>query len=236
MSVLELKKVSKTYNSGRLAVEAVKSVTLTISKGEIILIMGPSGSGKTTLLSMAGGLLKPTEGEIIIDGIDISKMEESKLAKVRLSKIGFIFQSFNLLAALSALENVVLASELAGFKSHIAVKKAKEALNELNLLHRMHALPENLSGGEKQRVAIARALVNDPIAIFADEPTANLDSKTGHKVMEQLRTMAKEKNRSIIIVSHDERIKNIADKILWLEDGQLMQDQIMQLRNGNKRK
>lgn len=200
---------------------AVENIDLEIEKGEVVLIMGPSGSGKTTLLSMAGGLLKPTEGEVLVNNIKITRLDEEKLPEIRLANIGFVFQSFNLLSALTALENVQIAIELAGVKTEKARKKAEDILKLLGLEKRTHFLPEKLSGGEKQRVSIARALANEPGLILADEPTANLDSKNGHEVMQLLHNIAKKEQRTVVIVSHDQRIKDIADRVLWLEDGKL---------------
>ena len=225
---LQITHITKRYGSGTTEVTAVHDVSLSVSPGEIVLIMGPSGSGKTTLLSMLGALLKPTEGTIQLNGTTISALAENRLPDIRLKQFGFIFQDFNLLSALTALENVALVSELAGAKSGEARRKAASILTDLGLGERLNFLPEKLSGGEKQRVAIARALVNDPTLILADEPTANLDSKIGHEIMRLLRRIAKEHpangggagGRSVIIVSHDQRIKDIADRILWLEDGE----------------
>lgn len=217
---LQINHVSKRYGSGSTEVTAVHDVSLSVNPGEIVLIMGPSGSGKTTLLSMLGVLLKPTEGEIHLNGMILSTLAENRLPEIRLKQFGFIFQDFNLLSALTALENVAIVAELAGLKSGEARRKAASLLTELGLGERLLFLPEKLSGGEKQRVAIARALVNDPGLILADEPTANLDSKIGHEIMRLLRNIAKEQGRSVVIVSHDQRIKNIADRVLWLEDGE----------------
>ena len=217
---LQITHVTKRYGVGSTEVTAVRDVSLSISPGEIVLIMGPSGSGKTTLLSMLGALLKPTEGTIQLNDITISALAENRLPDIRLKQFGFIFQDFNLLSALSALENVAIVAELAGSKSSEAKRKATLLLTELGLGGRLNFLPEKLSGGEKQRVAIARALVNDPTLILADEPTANLDSKIGHEIMRLLRRIAKEQGRSVVIVSHDQRIKDIADRVLWLEDGE----------------
>lgn len=217
---LRIEHVSKRYGSGATEVTAVRDVSLTVSSGEIILIMGPSGSGKTTLLSMLGALLKPTEGAIHLNGTAISALAENRLPDIRLKQFGFIFQDFNLLSALTTLENVAIVAELAGLKAGAARRKAASILTDLGLAERLNFLPEKLSGGEKQRVAIARALVNDPRLILADEPTANLDSKIGHEIMRLLRRIAKEQGRSVVIVSHDQRIKDIADRVLWLEDGE----------------
>ena len=217
---LQIAHVTKSYGSSPTEVTAVRDVSLSASSGEIVLIMGPSGSGKTTLLSMLGALLKPTEGAIQLNGTTISALAENRLPDIRLKQFGFIFQDFNLLSALTALENVAIVAELAGSRSGAARRKAASILTELGLGERLNFLPEKLSGGEKQRVAIARALVNDPALILADEPTANLDSKIGHEIMRLLRNIAKEQGRSVVIVSHDQRIKDIADRVLWLEDGE----------------
>ena len=219
-ATLQISHITKRYGAGSTEVTAVHDVSLSVSPGEIVLIMGPSGSGKTTLLSMLGALLKPTEGTIQLNGTTISALEENRLPDIRLKQFGFIFQDFNLLSALTALENVAIVAELAGAKSGEAKRKAASLLTELGLGERLNFPPEKLSGGEKQRVAIARALVNDPRLILADEPTANLDSKIGHEIMRLLRNIAKEQGRSVVIVSHDQRIKDIADRVLWLEDGE----------------
>ncbi len=217
---LRVSHVSKRYGSGTTEVVAVRDVSLEVARGEIVLIMGPSGSGKTTLLSMLGALLKPSAGEIALNGQVLTALDEQQLPEIRRTLFGFIFQDFNLLSALTALDNVALVAELAGVSRIEARRKAETLLNSLGLDARLRFLPEQLSGGEKQRVAIARALVNDPALILADEPTANLDSRIGHEIMRLLRGIAKEQGRSIVIVSHDARIKDIADRVLWLEDGE----------------
>jgi putative ABC transport system ATP-binding protein len=211
--------VSKRFGDGETAVEAVGGVSLAVEPGEVVLIMGPSGSGKTTLLSMMGALLRPTGGTIHLDGTEISTLSEGRLPDIRLRQFGFVFQDFNLLSALSVLENVAIVAELAGISGRMAREKATALLTELGLGERLDFLPEKLSGGEKQRVAIARALINDPALILADEPTANLDSKIGHEIMRLLQGIAREQGRSVVIVSHDQRIRDIADRVLWLEDG-----------------
>ena len=217
---LQVEHVTKRFGSGETEVVAVKDVTLSVGPGEVVLIMGPSGSGKSTLLMMLGALMKPSEGTITVDNLDISALSERKLPNVRLRNFGFIFQDFNLLSALSVQDNVALAAELTGIGRRDAAKKAAVLLTKLGLGHRLHFLPEKLSGGEKQRVAIARSLINGPKVILADEPTANLDSAHGRETMRLLREIAKDGNRSVVIVSHDARIKDIADRVLWLEDGQ----------------
>ncbi len=217
---LQVERVTRRFGSGETEVVAVKDVSLSVPPGEVVLIMGPSGSGKSTLLMMLGALLKPSEGTITVDGIEVSSLSERKLPDVRLRHFGFIFQDFNLLSALNVQDNVALAAELTGLGRREAHQKAGALLTELGLGKRLRFSPDKLSGGEKQRVAIARSLVNDPALILADEPTANLDSSHGHETMRLLREIAKERGRSVVIVSHDARIKDIADRVLWLEDGQ----------------
>ena len=217
---LEVTRVTKRYGSGATAVIAVREVSLAVAPGEIVLIMGPSGSGKTTLLSMLGALLRPSAGTIRLNGQELSALPERHLPAIRLRQFGFIFQDFNLLSALTALENVAIVAELGGVGRGAARTKAAGLLTELGLGARLHFLPEQLSGGEKQRVAIARALANDPALILADEPTANLDSRSGHDLMRLLQGIAREQGRSVVIVSHDQRIRDIADRVLWLEDGE----------------
>ena len=218
--IMQVENVTRRFGSGTTEVIAVHDVSLQIVPGEVVLIMGPSGSGKTTLLSMLGGLLKPSDGRIRIGADELTQLDERRLPDVRLRHIGFIFQDFNLLSALSCLDNVALVGQLNGLSRRDSRQQAQALLEQLGLGHRLSFLPEKLSGGEKQRVAIARALINKPDIILADEPTANLDSHHGHETMRLLRRIAKEEKRSVIIVSHDERIKNIADRVLWLEDGE----------------
>ena len=218
--ILVVESVTRRFGSGATEVVAVKDISFTVAPGEVALIMGPSGSGKTTLLSILGGLLKPSAGHIQIGPDEVSAMDERRLPEVRLRRISFVFQDFNLLSALSCLDNVAIVAQLAGLSLSQARQRARQLLQQLGLGHRLSFLPEKLSGGEKQRVAIARALVNQPDLILADEPTANLDSHHGHEIMRLLRRIAKEEKRSVIIVSHDQRIKDIADRVLWLEDGQ----------------
>jgi len=217
--ILEVHDLTKVFGSGASAVRAVDGVDLTVRRGEILLIMGPSGSGKTTLLTMIGGLLRPTAGTVRLNGRDITSMKESELPQVRRHLVGFIFQTFNLLEALSTAENVEVALNLAGISGRQARQKAEAILSNLGLSKRLGFKPRDLSGGEKQRISIARALANDPQLILADEPTANLDSKHGHDVVVLLRDIAKKQDRTVLIVSHDDRIREAADRVLWLEDG-----------------
>jgi len=217
--ILDVRGLSKVFGSGPNAVRAVDGVDLNVARGEIVLVMGPSGSGKTTLLTMVGGLLKPTAGTVHIKGLDITALSESELPEVRRHLVGFVFQTFNLLEALSTRENVEVALNLAGQRGRHARERAESLLVELGMGDRLRFKPGVLSGGEKQRVSIARALANDPQLILADEPTANLDSQHGHEVVVLLRDIAKKQGRSVLIVSHDHRIREVADRVFWLEDG-----------------
>lgn len=217
--VIEASKIVRKFGEGATEVLALRGLDLAVYQGEVVLIMGPSGSGKTTLLSVIGALLKPTSGEVRLSGEEITRMSERDLPDVRLRHLGFIFQDFNLLSALTAQENVEIVLNLAGAKGALARKKARDLLSDLGLQERLDFRPEKLSGGEKQRVAIARALANEPDILLCDEPTANLDAKIGHDIILRLRRIAKEQNKSVVIVSHDTRIKEHADRILWLEDG-----------------
>ncbi len=220
-AVLKAENVSKIFGSGHTEVRAVDDVSLEIMPGELVLIMGPSGSGKTTLLSMLGGLLKPTAGTIRIDGQTITEMDESQLPAVRARSVGFIFQAFNLLEALTVEENILFPAQLAPGGVAGARARAHELIERLGLTDRRRALPSTLSGGEKQRVAIARALINQPRVIFADEPTGNLDSKSGQEVMMILWEIARDSGCAIVLVTHDQRVEEISDRVLWLEDGSL---------------
>jgi len=219
MSVLKLINISRTFGKRRTLVRAVRDVNFTLKSGEIVLIMGPSGSGKTTLLSIAGGLLRPTEGQVILKDVRLNRLNYNELSRVRLEKTGFVFQQFNLLQSLTAIENVEVPLNFLNIKGEIAVNKARNMLKKVGMSNRLDFYPNTLSAGETQRVSIARALINDPEIILADEPTGNLDSESGRIVMELFKKLVIEQGKSAIIVTHDERIKRIADRILWLEDG-----------------
>ena len=225
MSVIEAKELTKVFGSGHTAVKAIDEISLKVEEGDIILVMGPSGSGKTTLISMLGTLMRPTSGTILLDGKNISGLSERELAKLRLHRLGFIFQSFNLLSALTALQNAAVPLLTAGSSQKQAFLKAKATLEKLHLQDRLGNLPKNLSGGEKQRVAVARAMANQPQLILADEPTANLDSKTGHEVMQLLCSTACSEGRAVIIVSHDQRLKDVAKRVITIEDGRLVKEE-----------
>ena len=221
MSVVAVQDVSKTFGAGHTAVTAVDHVSLSVDAGDIVLVMGPSGSGKTTLLSMIGTLISPTTGGILISGQDTSTLGPAQLSRLRLREFGFVFQTFNLLSALTAEENVMMPLLTAGVPRKQARAKARAALEQLQLGHRLRNLPKDLSGGEKQRVAIARSLANDPRLILADEPTANLDAKTGQDVTLLLCQTACRENRAVIIVSHDQRLRTAAKRVITIEDGRL---------------
>ena len=221
-TLLKVEKLNKTFNPGkRTEVKAVLDISFEVNKGEVLLVMGPSGSGKTTLLTIIGSLLKPTTGRVIIDGIDIASLSQKQSTRYRRDHIGFIFQSFNLLKNLSALENVIIA----GFDQKRPKEKAMKLLDQLGLNERINFKPNDLSGGERQRVAIARALINNPKIMLADEPTANLDRNIGHEVMKLLCSIACEEGKGVIIVSHDERIKDVAHRIIYIEDGKIVREE-----------
>lgn len=221
-SVLHMDGVSKVYRSGEFIVTALSEVNFHVRGGEIVAVMGPSGSGKTTLLTIAGALLRPTTGRVQICDIDITNMGESQLAAIRRQKVGFVYQSFNLLESLTAIENVrlVIQNNMHNSRKE-AANRARELLDMFGLGHRLNSLPKKMSDGEKQRVAIARAMAKDPELLLADEPTANLDARRGHEVMGLLRDKAAELNKAVVVVSHDNRIREFAHRIVWLEDGSI---------------
>jgi putative ABC transport system ATP-binding protein len=223
-AILSMEGVTKVYGSGDAAVRALDNVDFQAPAGEVVVIMGPSGAGKTTFLTIAGALLRPTSGRVTVAGIEIAGLSERDLPEVRREKIGFVFQSFNLLESLTALENVTLVMTAARGHGRETENRGREMLSMLGLSHRLKSLPKNLSGGEKQRVAIGRALANNPDLILADEPTANLDAKRGREVMLLLRQIALEMQKAVVIVSHDHRIREIAHRIVWLEDGAFRSD------------
>jgi putative ABC transport system ATP-binding protein len=219
--LLRVRNLSKSFGRGHTAVRAVNDVSLEVRRGELILVMGPSGSGKTTLVSMLGTLLKPSAGRIVLDGVDVTRLGEAELAVIRARKIGFVFQAFNLMEALTVEENILFPAQLTPGGIGAAKARAGSLLEQLGLAGRRHARPPTLSGGEKQRVAIARALINQPPLILADEPTGNLDSQSGQEVAMILHDVARDAGCAVILVTHDPRVEEIADRILWLEDGAL---------------
>lgn len=218
VNMIEIQELQKMYLMGKIEVPALRNINLTIEKGEFVAIMGPSGSGKSTLLNMIGMLDTSTSGEIIIDGIDTSAMSEKQRAEFRLKKIGFIFQFFSLLMELTALENVMLPTMMSGENNK---DQAMTLLKIVGMVERAMHMPNELSGGEQQRVAIARALVNKPMLLLADEPTANLDTKSSEQVVNLMRKLNKEINQTIILVTHEPELGRKADRIIWLRDGEV---------------
>jgi putative ABC transport system ATP-binding protein len=222
--ILRMAQVTKTYGTGDAAVHALDHVDFTVEAGEVVVVMGPSGAGKTTFLTISGGLLRPTSGAVELSGMEITGLSERELPDIRRKHVGFVFQSFNLLESLTAIENVTLVMMDGGSRGRGARNRARELMTMLGLGPRLKSLPKNLSGGEKQRVAIARALANNPDLILADEPTANLDSQRGREVMQLLRQIAFEMHKAVVIVSHDHRTREIAGRVAWLEDGTFRPD------------
>ena len=213
--------IEMTFELGKQRYQVLKGIDLVIKSGDIQLLMVPSGSGKTTLLSILAGLLTPTEGQVYLLGQEITRMSREKLAKYRLENVGFIFQGFNLFPALTAAENVELVLNYKGITRGVARKQAQLLLEQVELGSYVNQKPCDLSGGQKQRVAIARALAGNPKLIMADEPTAALDSQSGHNVIQLLRTLAKEQGCTVLMVTHDPRIIDVADRVSYLEDGVL---------------
>jgi putative ABC transport system ATP-binding protein len=211
----------KELSVGEVTVEALKTVSLQVKRGELLGIVGPSGSGKSTLLGLIGGLDTPTSGRVYIDGVDITDMDERQLTRIRNERIGFVFQTFNLIPTLTALENVALPVQFARKSNFNPNKRAKELLEMLGLGDRLTHRPTQLSGGQQQRVAIARALANDPSLILADEPTGNLDTSSGELVMETLRRLQRELNTTVVIVTHDMEIASQVDRLVTLVDGHI---------------
>ncbi len=222
-TIIELKEVWKTYEMGEQQVHALRGLNLKVKKGEFLAIMGTSGSGKSTALNHIGALDIPTKGNIYLDGIDIATLTESELATIRGKKIGFIFQQFNLIPTLTAHENVTLPLVFQDMEKEERDKRADDLLNMVGLEERKHHRPNELSGGQQQRVAIARALATQPEVILADEPTGNLDTKTGDTVMDFLKKLHKEEKRTIIMVTHDEETAQHADRVEYLRDGQIQE-------------
>jgi putative ABC transport system ATP-binding protein len=221
VAVLELIEVTQVFGSRENPTHALRSVSLQVEPRQVVIIMGPSGSGKSTLLSIGGGLLQPTAGRVIVDGEEITGLNDRKLAEVRLRKVGFVFQDFNLLDALTVIQNLELVAKRAGTHGRNARHRAEELLKILGLEHRMHYRTRQLSGGERQRVGIARAVVNNPTVILADEPTASLDSVRGAEVMSMLMMVAHDMGKGVVMVSHDHRTLEYADRVVWLQDGLL---------------
>jgi len=223
-TVVELIDVTKTYRLGEILVEALRGVNMRASGGEIVAIMGPSGSGKSTILNLIGALDRPTSGKVIIAGKDISKMSENKLGEIRRDSLGYIFQFYNLIPVLTAYENVELPMLITGVGSEKRAARAHELLGLVGLANRAHHRPDELSGGEQQRVAVARALSKRPPLVLADEPTGDLDSKSGMQVMTILKDLAKKELSTVVMVTHDHQMASLADRILELRDGKIVKE------------
>ncbi len=231
---IEVRNLIKTYGAGETAVHALKAVDLDVFESELLLLLGASGSGKTTLISIMGCILSATSGVCKIRGLETIGLPQSKLQKVRLENIGFIFQGFNLFPALTAQENVEIALDLKKVRGSEARRKSAELLERVGLGDKMKSHPADLSGGQKQRVAIARALAGEPHIILADEPTAALDSLSGKLIMDLLQELAHEKNRAVVVVTHDNRIFDYADRIVEIEDGRIRDAEIAQRGDAEK--
>ncbi len=218
-NVVRVSEVTKEFRLGKITVQALKGVNLEIATGNYISIMGPSGSGKSTLFNMIGGLDKPSSGRVYIDEVDIAQLDAYELAWLRCRKIGYIFQTFNLIQVMTALENVTLPMTFAGETSSAAMDKGMGLLKLVGLGDRHHHKPSELSGGQQQRVAVARALANDPSIILADEPTGNLDLTTGEEIIALLKRLSRERNVTVISATHDFKMLNVSDQVVWIRDG-----------------
>jgi putative ABC transport system ATP-binding protein len=224
MSLIQTENLTKIYGSGETAVTALDHVNLKVDTGEFVAIMGPSGCGKSTLLHLLGGLDRPSEGGVSIEGTDIADMKDDDLTKLRRRKMGFVFQFFNLIPVLNAVENASLPVTLDGIKPAEAKKRAAEWLARFGLGDRLSSRPDQLSGGQQQRVAVARALVAEPALILADEPTGNLDTRSGDEIAALLRDVTKKYGRTVVMVTHDPRIAAYADRIIFLKDGKVVDE------------
>jgi putative ABC transport system ATP-binding protein len=231
MSLVQTKNLTKTYGSGATAVTALDHVNIKIDHGEFVAIMGPSGCGKSTLLHLLGGLDTPSKGDVIIDGAAIAEMPDDQLTEMRRRRIGFVFQFFNLIPVLSAGENAALPLTLDGVRPAEAEDKAREWLGRFGLSERLSSRPDQLSGGEQQRVAMARALVAEPTLILADEPTGNLDTRSGDEIAALLRQVSKDYKRTIVMVTHDPRIAAYADRIIFLKDGLVVDETVLEKKS-----
>jgi putative ABC transport system ATP-binding protein len=224
MAIIETRNLVKHFGSGDVAVEVLRGVNLTIEAGEFVALMGPSGSGKSTLMSIIGGIEPPTSGQVLLDGVDLGTLDDDQRTLMRRRKIGFVFQAFNLIPTLSALENVSLPLELDGVPLATASLRAQKALERVEMLHRMQHIPSKLSGGEQQRVAIARALAIEPVILLADEPTGNLDSRQSGRVIDLLRQLASDSGQTIVMVTHDAHVAMSAFRLLKFRDGNIEKD------------
>ena len=220
-AIIELEDLARFYEMGGVEITALDGIDLQIERGEYISIVGPSGSGKTTLFNMIGGLDRPTRGRVYIDGVDVSKLDAYELAWLRCRKIGYVFQTFNLIPVLTAVENVVLPTVFAGVPREEGLLRARKLLRSVGLGDRLEHRPSQMSAGQQQRVAIARAMVNDPDIILADEPTGNLDMKTGLEIIDLLHGLNKIKGMTLVAATHDLKMIEASDRIVWLQDGKI---------------
>ncbi len=235
MPLIQAENLTKVYGKGEAAVVALDHVTMSVNPGEFVAVMGPSGCGKSTLLHLLGGLDRPTEGNVMIDGKSLSSLSDDELTKIRRRKIGFVFQFFNLIPILNAVENAALPLVLDGKHNGESKQKATEWLEKVGLGARLNSLPDQLSAGQQQRVAISRALVTDPMLILADEPTGNLDSRASDEIAGVLQQVAKEWGRAVLMVTHDPRIAAYSDRIIFLKDGKIVNETRLDAKNeGNK--
>ncbi|MEJ2066627.1 MAG: ABC transporter ATP-binding protein [Deltaproteobacteria bacterium] len=226
MAIVKCTKVKKTYRQNTVAVKALDGVSFSIKKGEFIAIAGPSGSGKTTLLNIIGGLDAADSGRVVVDGNVLTEMSQSELAQLRLRKVGFVFQAYNLIPVLSAQENVEFVMLLQGVPPAERRERARAILDEVGLSGMYHRRPAELSGGQQQRVAVARSIVSDPSIVLADEPTANLDSKTGSSLLEIMEKMNEQKRVTFIFSTHDQMVMDYAHRLIYLRDGRIMEDKV----------
>ncbi len=233
MSLVQAENLTKVYGTGNTAVVALDHVHLTVNPGEFVAVMGPSGCGKSTLLHLLGGLDRPTDGTVSIDGQPLAKMSDDAVTQLRRRKIGFVFQFFNLIPILSSVENAALPLLLDGGNSTKTRQKAIEWLTKVGLGHRLASRPDQLSAGQQQRVAIARALIADPILMLADEPTGNLDTKSSDEIIGLLKQVAKEWGRAVLMVTHDPRIAAYADRIVFLKDGKIVNEVQLESRHAD---
>ncbi len=224
MLIIQTENLTKIYGTGETAVVALDHVNMAVENGEFLAVMGPSGCGKSTLLHLVGGLDRPTKGRVLLDGRDLTALRDDDLAALRRRRIGFVFQFYNLIPVLTALENAALPLLLDGVKPAEAHRRAAEWLGRLGMSDRLHYRPDQLSGGQQQRVAIARALVSEPDLILADEPTGNLDSRAGDEIAALLRRISSEWRRTILLVTHDPRVAAHADRILFMKDGRIIDE------------
>jgi putative ABC transport system ATP-binding protein len=220
-TIVRVSGVTKDFDLGKIVVEVLKGIDLEIEEGKYLSIMGPSGSGKSTLFNMIGGLDKPTSGKVFIDEVDIAQLDAYELAWLRCRKIGYIFQTFNLIPVMTALENVTLPMTFAGMSNDDAVNQGMELLKQVGLDGRHTHKPTELSGGQQQRVAVARALANSPAIVLADEPTGNLDLKTGEDIIDLLKQLSSERKVTVISATHDYKMLNVSDQVVWIRDGKV---------------